>query len=237
MVGVYIGSGIGGFATIEREHTILMGAGPVAHQPLLHPAAIVNLASGWISIPLRGQGAQLRHLHRLHDVGARDRRLYRLIQRGDADAMIAGGSEAPSRPWAWGVRGHARALHAQRPAGEGLAAFDLGRDGFVIGEGAGVVILEELEAARRRGAHVYCELVGYGMSSDAYHISAPCEDGDGAYRVMKKAIKDARSSRPPSGTSTCTGLRPRRATRSSHRDQGACSATTRGSCPSAPRSR
>ncbi len=193
MVGVYIGSGIGGFATIEREHTILMERGPSRISPFFIPAAIVNLASGWISIRSGAKGpnsatctACTTSAHAIGDS-------YRLIQRGDADAMIAGGSEAAITPLGVGGFAAMRALSTRNDEPEKASRpFDLGRDGFVIGEGAGVVILEELEAARRRGAHIYCELVGYGMSSDAYHISAPCEDGDGAYRVMKKAIKDAR---------------------------------------------
>jgi len=192
MVGVYIGSGIGGFATIEREHTILMERGPSRISPFFIPAAIVNLASGWISIRSGAKGpnsatctACTTSAHAIGDS-------YRLIQRGDADAMIAGGSEAAITPLGVGGFAAMRALSTRNDQPEKASRpFDLGRDGFVIGEGAGVVILEELEAARRRGAHVYCELVGYGMSSDAYHISAPCENGDGAYRVMKKAIKDA----------------------------------------------
>ena len=193
MVGVYVGSGIGGFATIEREHTILMERGPSRISPFFIPAAIVNLASGWISIRSGAKGpnsatctACTTSAHAIGDS-------FRLIQRGDADAMIAGGSEAAITPLGTGGFCSMRAL-SQRNDDPPTASrpFDRGRDGFVIGEGSGVVILEELEMARRRGAHIYCELVGYGMSSDAYHISAPCEDGDGAYRVMNKAIKDAR---------------------------------------------
>ena len=193
MVGVYVGSGIGGFATIEREHTILMERGPSRISPFFIPAAIVNLASGWISIRSGAKGpnsatctACTTSAHAIGDS-------FRLIQRGDADAMIAGGSEAAITPLGTGGFCSMRAL-SQRNDDPQTASrpFDKDRDGFVIGEGSGVVILEELEMARRRGAHIYCELVGYGMSSDAYHISAPCEDGDGAYRVMNKAIKDAR---------------------------------------------
>ena len=193
MVGVYVGSGIGGFATIEREHTILMERGPSRISPFFVPAAIVNLASGWISIRSGAKGpnsatctACTTSAHAIGDS-------FRLIQRGDADAMIAGGSEAAITPLGTGGFCSMRAL-SQRNDDPQTASrpFDKDRDGFVIGEGSGVVILEELEMARRRGAHIYCELVGYGMSSDAYHISAPCEDGDGAYRVMNKAIKDAR---------------------------------------------
>jgi 3-oxoacyl-[acyl-carrier-protein] synthase II len=192
MVGVYVGSGIGGFATIEREHTILMERGPSRISPFFIPAAIVNLASGWISIRTGAKGpnsatctACTTSAHAIGDS-------YRLIQRGDADAMIAGGSEAAITPLGTGGFAAMRALSARNEQPEKASRpFDKDRDGFVIGEGAGIVILEELEAARKRGAKIYCELVGYGMSSDAYHISAPCEDGDGAYRVMNRAIKDA----------------------------------------------
>jgi len=193
MVGVYIGSGIGGFATIEREHTILMERGPSRISPFFIPAAIVNLASGWISIRAGARGpnsatctACTTSAHAIGDS-------YRLIQRGDADAMIAGGSEAAITPLGVGGFAAMRALSTRNDEPEKASRpFDRERDGFVIGEGAGVLILEELEAARRRGAHVYCEVVGYGMSSDAHHISAPCEDGAGAYRVMNRAIKDAK---------------------------------------------
>src|SRR6266487_3003044 len=192
MVGVYIGSGIGGFATIEREHTILMERGPSRISPFFIPAAIVNLASGWISIRSGAKGpnsatctACTTSAHAIGDS-------YRLIQRGDADAMIAGGSEAAITPLGVGGFAAMRALSTRNDQPEKASRpFDLGRDGFVIGEGAGVVILEELEAARRRGAHVYCELVGYGLSGDAYHIAAPSEDGDGPARVMRNALEDA----------------------------------------------
>jgi 3-oxoacyl-[acyl-carrier-protein] synthase II len=193
MVGVYVGSGIGGFATIEREHTILMERGPSRISPFFIPASIVNLASGWISIRSGARGpnsatctACTTSAHAIGDS-------FRLIQRGDADAMIAGGSEAAITPLGTGGFCSMRALSQRNDDPQRASRpFDLGRDGFVIGEGSGIVILEELERARGRGAKIYCEIVGYGMSSDAYHISAPCEDGDGAYRVMTKALKDAR---------------------------------------------
>ena len=214
MIGVYIGSGIGGFATIEREHETLMKEGPRRISPFFIPAAIVNLASGWVSIRTGAKGPNSATCTACttsaHAVGDS----FRLIQRGDADAMIAGGSEAAITPLGVGGFCAMRALstrnddpaHASRP-------FDKERDGFVIGEGSGIVILEELEHARRRGAPIYCEVVGYGMSSDAYHISAPCENGDGAMRVMNRTLKDAGV--PPSvvdyvnvhGTSTPQGDR------------------------------
>jgi 3-oxoacyl-[acyl-carrier-protein] synthase II len=189
---VYIGSGIGGFATIEREHETLLKEGPRRISPFFIPAAIVNLASGWVSIRTGAKGPNSATCTACttsaHAVGDS----FRLIQRGEADAMIAGGSEAAITPLGVGGFSAMRALstrnddpgHASRP-------FDKDRDGFVIGEGSGIVVLEELEHARRRGAPVYCEVVGYGMSSDAFHISAPCEDGDGAMRVMNRTLKDA----------------------------------------------
>ena len=192
MTGVYIGSGIGGFATIEREHETLLKEGPRRISPFFIPAAIVNLASGWVSIRTGAKGPNSATCTACttsaHAVGDS----FRLIQRGEADSMIAGGSEAAITPLGVGGFSAMRALstrnddpaHASRP-------FDKERDGFVIGEGSGVIILEELEHARRRGAPIYCEIVGYGMTGDAYHISAPCEDGDGAMRVMNRTLKDA----------------------------------------------
>ena len=191
-VGVYIGSGIGGFATIEREHEALLKGGPRKISPFFIPAAIVNLASGWVSIRTGAKGPNSATCTACttsaHAVGDS----FRLIQRGDADVMIAGGSEAAITPLGVGGFAAMRALstrnedptRASRP-------FDRDRDGFVIGEGAGIVILEELGRAKARGAPVYCEVVGYGMSGDAFHISAPCEDGDGAIRVMRSTLKDA----------------------------------------------
>jgi len=191
-VGVYIGSGIGGFATIEREHETLMTSGPRRISPFFIPAAIVNLASGWVSIRTGAKGpnsatctACTTSAHAIGDS-------FRLIQRGDADAMIAGGSEAAITPLGVGGFAAMRALSTRNDDPERASRpFDRDRDGFVIGEGSGIVVLEELERARRRGARSYCEIVGYGMSSDAYHISAPCEDGDGAVRVMRLTLKDA----------------------------------------------
>ena len=191
-VGVYIGSGIGGFATIEREHTELMEHGPRRISPFFIPAAIVNLASGWVSIRTGAKGPNSASCTACttsaHAVGDS----FRLIQRGEAVAMIAGGSEAAITPLGVGGFAAMRALSTRNdePA-RASRPYDRARDGFVIGEGAGIVILEELEAARRRGAHIYCEVAGYGMSSDAHHITAPCEDGDGAVRVMARTLKDA----------------------------------------------
>jgi 3-oxoacyl-[acyl-carrier-protein] synthase II len=191
-VGVYIGSGIGGFATIEREHEALLKGGPRKVSPFFIPASIVNLASGWVSIRTGAKGPNSATCTACttsaHAVGDS----FRIIQRGEADVMIAGGSEAAITPLGVGGFAAMRALSTRNddPA-RASRPFDKDRDGFVIGEGAGIVVLEELEHARRRDATIYCELIGYGMSSDAYHISAPCENGDGAIRVMKKTLADA----------------------------------------------
>ena len=193
MVGVYIGSGIGGFRTIEDAHTDLVTGGPRRVSPFFIPSAIVNLASGWVSIRTGAKGpnsatatACTTSAHALGDS-------FRLIQHGDADAMIAGGSEAAITPLGTAGFCAMRALSTRNdePA-RASRPFDAQRDGFVMGEGAGILILEELEMARRRGAKIYCEMVGYGMSADAYHISAPSETGAGAISVMKRALKDAR---------------------------------------------
>ncbi len=191
-VGVYIGSGIGGFATIEREHTALMTGGPRRVSPFFIPAAIGNLASGWVSIRSGAKGpnsctatACTSGAHAIGDS-------FRIIQRGDADVMIAGGSEAAITPLAVGGFAAMRALSTRNDDPKTASRpFDKDRDGFVIGEGSGILILEEYELAKARGAKIYCEVVGYGMSGDAYHITAPREDGDGARRVMLKTIKDA----------------------------------------------
>jgi 3-oxoacyl-[acyl-carrier-protein] synthase II len=190
--GVFIGSGIGGFATIEREHEALLKGGPRRISPFFIPASIVNLAAGWVSIRTGAKGpnsatctACTSGAHAIGDS-------FRLIQHGDADAMIAGGSEAAVTPLGVGGFCAMRALSTRNDAPERASRpFDRERDGFVIGEGSGIVLLEELGHARRRGAKIYCEVVGYGMSGDAFHISAPCEDGDGAIRVMRATLEDA----------------------------------------------
>jgi 3-oxoacyl-[acyl-carrier-protein] synthase II len=191
--GVIIGSGIGGLPLIEEMHTKLLERGPSRISPFFIPGLIVNLASGHISIRFGCRGpssapatACATGAHAIGDA-------YKIIQREDADLMFAGGSEAVITPLAVGGFSAMRALstrnddpqHASRP-------WDLNRDGFVMGEGAGVLLLEERERAIRRGAKIYCEITGYGMSSDAYHISAPSEDGGGMIRVMQRALKDAK---------------------------------------------
>jgi 3-oxoacyl-[acyl-carrier-protein] synthase II len=191
-VGVFIASGIGGFGTIEREHKAYLDGGPRRISPFFIPSAIINLAAGQVSIRFGAKGpnsatctACSASAHAIGDA-------FEMIKRGTADAMIAGGSEAAITPMGLGGFGAMRALstrnddpsHACRP-------FDRDRDGFIIGEGAGVLVLESLEHALDRGASIYAELVGYGMSADAYHMTAPSEDGDGGYRVMKAALDSA----------------------------------------------
>jgi len=191
-VGVFIASGIGGFTTIEREHKALLEGGPRKISPFFIPSAIINLAAGQVSIRFGAQGpnsatctACSASAHAIGDA-------FEVIRRGDADVMIAGGSEAAITPMGIGGFGALRALSTRNDEPERASRpFDKDRDGFIVGEGAGVIILEELEGARQRGARVYAELVGYGMSADAYHITAPSEDGDGAYRVMLAALKSA----------------------------------------------
>jgi 3-oxoacyl-[acyl-carrier-protein] synthase II len=191
-VGVFLGSGIGGFQTIEREHKALLDGGPRKISPFFIPSAIINLASGQVSIRFGAKGPNLATCTACsasaHAIGDS----YEIIRRGDADAMIAGGSEAAITPMSVGGFGALRALSTRNdePA-RASRPFDRDRDGFIIGEGAGVLILEEHEQARRRGAKIYAELVGYGMSGDAYHITAPSEDGDGGVRVMHMAMRKA----------------------------------------------
>jgi 3-oxoacyl-[acyl-carrier-protein] synthase II len=191
-VGVFIASGIGGFTTIEREHRALLEGGPRKISPFFIPSAIINLAAGQVSIRFGARGpnsatctACSASAHAIGDA-------YEIILRGAADVMIAGGSEAAITPMGIGGFGALRALSTRNdePA-RASRPFDKDRDGFIVGEGAGVVILEDYEMARHRGARIYAELVGYGMSADAYHITAPSEDGEGAFRVMRAAIDSA----------------------------------------------
>jgi 3-oxoacyl-[acyl-carrier-protein] synthase II len=191
-VGVCIGSGIGGFATIEREHSALLDGGARKISPFFIPSSIINLASGQVSIRFGAKGPNLATCTACsasaHSVGDS----YEIVRRGDADVMIAGGSEAAITPMSVGGFGALRALSTRNDAPERASRpFDKDRDGFIIGEGAGVLILEALDHARARGARIYAEIVGYGMSGDAYHITAPSEDGDGALRVMNRALAKA----------------------------------------------
>jgi 3-oxoacyl-[acyl-carrier-protein] synthase II len=193
--GVFIGSGIGGFDVIEREHSKYLHGGPGKISPFFIPAAIVNLASGNVSIRYGAKGpnsatatACSASAHAVGDA-------FKIIQRCDAEVMIAGGSEAAVTPMGIGGFAAMRALstrnndpeHASRP-------FDADRDGFIVGEGSGVLILESLEFAQRRGARILAEIVGYGMSGDAHHITQPAEHGDGGYRVSLAALRDAKIS-------------------------------------------
>ena len=191
-VGVFIGSGIGGFQTIEREHSALLAGGPRKISPFFIPSAIINLASGQVSIRFGAKGPNLASCTACsasaHAIGDS----FEIIKRGDADVMITGGSEAAITPMSLGGFAALRALSTRNDEPHKASRpFDKDRDGFVIGEGAGTLILEELGHATRRGARIYAEIVGYGMSGDAYHITAPSEDGDGGVRVMRMAVKKA----------------------------------------------
>ena len=191
--GVYVASGIGGFDVIEREHSKLLHGGPGRISPFFIPAAIINLASGQISIRYGAKGPNSATATACsasaHAVGDS----FRLIQHGDAEVMICGGSEAAITPMGVGGFAAMKALSTRNGEPERASRpFDADRDGFVMGEGAGILILESLEYAERRGARILAEIVGYGMSGDAYHITAPEGNGDGAYRVMRAAIRDAR---------------------------------------------
>jgi 3-oxoacyl-[acyl-carrier-protein] synthase II len=191
-VGVYIGSGIGGFEVIEREHKTLLEKGPSRISPFFIPATIINLASGYVSIRTGAKGPNSATAtactSSAHSIGDS----YKIIQRGDADVMICGGAEAAVTPMSIGGFAAMRALSQRNDEPEKASRpWDAKRDGFVVGEGSGMLILEELEQARRRGATILAEIVGYGMSSDAHHITSPPEDGDGAFRVMQRALADA----------------------------------------------
>jgi 3-oxoacyl-[acyl-carrier-protein] synthase II len=190
--GVFIASGIGGFSTIEREHKAFLEGGPRKISPFFIPASIINLAAGQVSIRFGAKGpnsatctACSASAHAIGDA-------FEVIRRNDADVMIAGGSESAITPMGVGGFAAMRALSTRNDEPHRASRpFDKDRDGFIMGEGSGVIILEELEFARRRGAPIYAELVGYGMSADAFHISAPSEDGDGGMRVMQNAIRQA----------------------------------------------
>jgi 3-oxoacyl-[acyl-carrier-protein] synthase II len=190
--GVFIASGIGGFGTIEREHKAYLEGGPRKISPFFIPSAIINLAAGQVSIRFGAKGpnsatctACSASAHAIGDA-------FEIIRRNAADVMIAGGSEAAITPMGIGGFGALRALSTRNDEPQRASRpFDKDRDGFIVGEGAGVLILEEYERAVSRGARIYAELVGYGMSADAYHITAPSEDGDGAFRVMRAALDSA----------------------------------------------
>ena len=190
--GVYVGSGIGGIGTIENTHKTLLTKGPGRISPFFLISCIINEAAGQISIRTKSGGPNSATATACstgtHAIGDS----FRIIARGDADIMIAGGAEAPITPL--GVAGFCamRALSVRNDAPEKASRpFERDRDGFIVGEGAGIILLEEMGSALKRGADIYAELVGYGMSGDAYHVSAPRTDGDGAYRSMQRALRDA----------------------------------------------
>jgi len=193
--GVYIGSGIGGFDVIEREHSKFLAGGPGKISPFFIPASIVNLAAGHVSIRYGAKGpnsatatACSASAHAIGDA-------FKIIQRSDAEVMIAGGTEASITPMGVGGFAAMRALSTRNHEPERASRpFDAQRDGFIVGEGSGVLILEALEVAQRRGAKIIAEVVGYGMSGDAFHITQPAEGGDGGYRVTLAALKDGKIS-------------------------------------------
>ncbi|MGB7188948.1 MAG: beta-ketoacyl-ACP synthase II [Acidobacteriaceae bacterium] len=192
-VGVFIGSGIGGFEIIEREHTNLMNGGPRKISPFFIPAAIVNMAAGQVSIKYGAKGpisatatACTTSANSIGDA-------YRIIEHDDADVMIAGGSEAAVTPMSVGGFAAMRALSTRNDAPQRASRpFDKDRDGFVVGEGAGIVILEEMEHAKARGAKILAEICGYGMSADAFHMTGIAPEGEGAQRSMRAALRDAK---------------------------------------------
>jgi 3-oxoacyl-[acyl-carrier-protein] synthase II len=192
-IGVYIGSGIGGFDVIEREHTALLEGGPRKISPFFIPASIVNLAAGQVSIRFGAKGPNMASAtactSSAHSIGDS----FKMIQRGDADVMIAGGAEAAITPMGVGGFCAMRALSTRNDEPERASRpWDRDRDGFVVGEGSGILILEELEHARQRGAQILAEVLGYGLGGDAYHISSPAPEGQGGFRVMRNAIRDAK---------------------------------------------
>lgn len=191
-IGVYIGSGIGGLATWEEQHRVLLEKGPRRVSPFLIPMMIANMASGQVSIQFGLKGPNSAPITACatgtHAIGD----AFKIIQRGEADVMVAGGTEATIRPLAFAGFCAAKAMSTRNDEPEKASRpFDKDRDGFVMGEGAGVLILEELEHAKRRGAPILAEVIGYGMSADAFHLTQPDPDGDGAKRAMLAAIRDA----------------------------------------------
>jgi 3-oxoacyl-[acyl-carrier-protein] synthase II len=191
-VGVHIGSGIGGFDIIEREHSALLEGGPRKISPFFIPSAIINLAAGQVSMRYGAKGPNeataTACTTSAHSIGDS----FRIIQHNDADVMIAGGAEAAITPMGVGGFAAMRALSTRNDEPEKASRpWDQARDGFVIGEGAGIMILEELEHAKKRGARILAEVAGYGMSGDAYHITQPAPEHEGGFRVMRNAVRDA----------------------------------------------
>ena len=191
-VGVLVGAGLGGLPAIERYHSLLLEGGYKKISPFFIPMLIINLAPGHISIRFGAKGPNVSSVSACatgtHSIGD----AYHIIKRGDADAMIAGGTESTVTPLGIGGFAVMKALSTRNDDPQGASRpFEKGRDGFVLGEGAGIVILEEYEAAKERGAKIYGEVVGYGLTGDAYHLTAPAPDGEGAARCMKMALKGA----------------------------------------------
>ncbi|MEM7206836.1 MAG: beta-ketoacyl-ACP synthase II [Pseudomonadota bacterium] len=192
-IGVAIGSGIGGLPAIEKQYDVLQKGGPRRVSPFFVPMSIINMISGNLSIRYGMRGPNFSIVTACttgtHNIGD----AARLIEYGDADVMIAGGAEMATCPLGLSGFGAARALSTRNDSPETASRpWDTGRDGFVLGDGAGVLVLEEYEHAKKRGAQIYCELAGYGMSGDAYHMTLPAQDGDGARRCMELALKNAR---------------------------------------------
>lgn len=192
-IGVHIGSGIGGFDIIEREHTNLMEGGPRKISPFFIPASIINLAAGHVSMRCGAKGPNeataTACTTSAHSIGDS----MRIIQHNDADVMIAGGAEAAITPMGVGGFAAMRALSTRNDCPEKASRpWDKDRDGFVMGEGAGIMILEELEFARKRGARILAEVAGYGMSGDAFHMTQPAPEHEGGFRVMRNAVRDAK---------------------------------------------
>ncbi|MDC4224822.1 MAG: beta-ketoacyl-ACP synthase II [Candidatus Manganitrophus sp.] len=191
-VGVYVGSGIGGLNAIEAWHKVLLEKGPKRVTPFFIPMSIINLAPGQLAIRFGAKGPNSCAVTACATGNNCIGDAFRMIQRGDADAMIAGGTEAAITPLSVAGFSSSRALSTRNDDPKRASRpFDKDRDGFVLGEGSGILVLEELESARRRGARIYAEIIGYGMSADAYHITAPSEEGEGAARCMRLALKDA----------------------------------------------
>ncbi len=191
-IGVIIGSGIGGLATWEREHTKFVNSGPSRVSPFLIPMMIPDMTSGYVAIQWKLKGPNYTTISACasgaHAIGD----AFRAIRHGDADVVVTGGSEAPVTPFALAGFSNMRALSRRNDAPQQASRpFDQERDGFVMAEGAGTLILEELEFAQKRGAHIYCEIVGFGATGDGYHITAPAPEGEGARRSMKRALDEA----------------------------------------------
>ncbi len=191
-VGVAVGSGVGGIQLLEEQHKILLERGPSRISPFFIPGMIINMASGQISIRYGAKGPNIATVTACSTASHAIGESVRYIQRGEADVMICGGAEAAVTPLAVGGFAAMRALSTRNDEPQRASRpYDVGRDGFVMGEGSGVLVVEELGHAKARGASIVCEVVGYGLSGDAFHISAPSEDGDGPMRVMQNALRDA----------------------------------------------